>query len=78
MRRDCLPAPRQCPDRLPRSEDGPTLGLTRALPALGSARRLRRRRAGEPGLSRGRTAGRAGGGGKGTALWAGRQVGRRS
>ena len=78
MRRDCLPPPRLCPGRLPQSEDGPTSGLTRTLPALGSARRLRMRRAGEPGLSGGRAAGRAGGDGEGTALWAGRQVGRRS
>lgn len=56
---------------------GPTLGLTCALPALGSARRLQMRRAGEPGPCGGRAAGRAGGGGEGTALWGGRQVGRR-
>lgn len=56
---------------------GPTLGRTRTLPALGSARRLQMRRAGEPGRCGGRAAGRAGGGGEGTALWGGRQVGRR-
>lgn len=56
------PGPRPSPWRLPRSEAGPTLARTRALPARGSARPLRLQRAGEPGLSGGRLAGRAGGG----------------
>lgn len=63
------------PWRFPESQVGPTLA-----PALGSARRLRLQRASESERSEGgRLGGRAagGGGGEGTALWAGRQVGRR-